>query len=574
MGIALGIGNLRLGTSSPSWASYWRTQSEVLFFASDPVNIMNKVVDGKINNQKSGSTDYLTVTGEGLNARYRTPNTQEYKDADTDYCFWKSNGDESVCDGNRLIGYDFTRTIIFYLDVSPYTIKAIMILSSDIAVGAKQNKMRDDFHLSCWWSGLLSFHGNVKQNRGLSKSTWTPEASYTAPTNLALTTVSDTEISGTFDDTNIDIDGYSFEISSNGIDYTAKGTSATKTLLATTLTNNTQYWIRVRAYKVIGGTTFYGEYSNAVNTWTAHLWVLSKYGTGAGVGAFDLKFSEAVKITLDGSGYFYSDAGGTLNESQEWNVEANTLSVMYVKVTSGTSNMRVFHKNTLIQLGSTTVDGYKGHSTISGSPSLAVDYTKCTALISILCSSPETITLDLSKYPNLLWIRADGASNVTGDISSLTTLTYIYLVFATSISGDIGVNNVVNGITYFRIGGQLVNYTSGAVWSNATINIQPSVGYGFNIAALSAILIDMYNSAVISSKAITLTGSSASMADTNQGGIWGDYSGAAAPSTLATAFKNLAKTRSNTVTLKGITIPGGSDDGVGFPAGFGNWYRL
>jgi hypothetical protein len=54
---------------SISWSSYWKAQSEVLFFAYDPVDILNKVVGGQLPNQKSGATDYLTVTGVGLNAR-------------------------------------------------------------------------------------------------------------------------------------------------------------------------------------------------------------------------------------------------------------------------------------------------------------------------------------------------------------------------------------------------------------------------------------------------------------------------------------------------------------------------
>ena len=78
------------------------------------------------------------------------------------------------------------------------------------------------------------------------------------------------------------------------------------------------------------------------------------------------------------------------------------------------------------------------------------------------------------------------------------------------------------------------------------------------------------------SKALTLNvsgGTNASMADTNQGGIWGDFSGVAAPSDLAVALKNIDITKAGTVTLTDITAPGVSGDGTGFPAGFGNWWR-
>jgi uncharacterized protein (TIGR02145 family) len=172
----IAIGN-RIGkNSTSSWQSYWTQQSEVLFFAYDSTDILNKVVGGQLPNQKIGSLDYLTVTGSGLNARYRTPNTPTYKNADTDYCFWKPDASESICDGNRLIAYDFTRIIVKYLDVAPYTITVIMILSSTITPGStKEDKMYNDFDLSIWWNGTLNSYGVPKGNRTTARNVWPPE---------------------------------------------------------------------------------------------------------------------------------------------------------------------------------------------------------------------------------------------------------------------------------------------------------------------------------------------------------------------------------------------------------------
>jgi hypothetical protein len=64
------------------------------------------------------------------------------------------------------------------------------------------------------------------------------------------------------------------------------------------------------------------------------------------------------------------------------------------------------------------------------------------------------------------------------------------------------------------------------------------------------------------------------MANTTQGGLWGDFSGGDSPSATATALKTLVKTLSVTVSLNGVTQPGASGDGTGFPAGFGDWWRL
>jgi hypothetical protein len=146
--------------------------SNLLFFASDNTNILNKVVGGGLPNQVTGATDFLTVTGTGLNARYRTPNNATYKTADSDYVFWKTDASESTCDGNRLIGYDFPRILVKYLNVSPYTILWIGILNTGFTI---TNTMRDSFNLSIWWDDILSTHGMTKDNRGVGQSVWTAE---------------------------------------------------------------------------------------------------------------------------------------------------------------------------------------------------------------------------------------------------------------------------------------------------------------------------------------------------------------------------------------------------------------
>lgn len=192
-----GFGNIQ---SIFSASQYWAHQSEVLFFAWDNTDILNKVVGGQLPNQKVGATDYLTITGTGLDARYRTPNTTAYKNADNENCFWKTDGSESICDGNRLIAYDFSHIIVFYLNIAPYTIKGIMILSSTIATGAKQNKMRDDFNLSIWWSNVLSLHGAWKGNRGDGQSVWSPETVIVPVVSSAqITQVNQNKVAITFD---------------------------------------------------------------------------------------------------------------------------------------------------------------------------------------------------------------------------------------------------------------------------------------------------------------------------------------------------------------------------------------
>jgi len=152
------------------------------FYASDPTSILNKVVATHLPNQVTGAVDFLTVTGTGLNARYRTPDNATYRTADSDNVFWKTDASESTCDGNRLIGYDFPRILVKYLNVSPYTILWIAILKPGVTV---TDGMRDAFDLSMWWSNTLSFHGNIKGNRTSQQSAWAAESVITLLTSLS-----------------------------------------------------------------------------------------------------------------------------------------------------------------------------------------------------------------------------------------------------------------------------------------------------------------------------------------------------------------------------------------------------
>jgi len=166
--------SLPVFSGSPfSWTAYWAAQSN--FYELWKVTGSGTMV-GLIKG------DSLTITGSGLNAIYAVPDTAAYKTIDTDYVFHKSDGSVSTaCDGNRLIAYDFPRVIVYYLDVSPYTIIGIGILDTGQSAN---NKMRNDFHLSVWWDNTLSLYGNVKGNRGVGQSVWTPESVTTLLTEL------------------------------------------------------------------------------------------------------------------------------------------------------------------------------------------------------------------------------------------------------------------------------------------------------------------------------------------------------------------------------------------------------
>jgi hypothetical protein len=176
IGISTMIG---IGVNRHRASSYWTAQSN--FY-----ELWKVTGAGNMVGLKRG--DMLTITGSGLNAIYAVPDTDPYKTRDTDYVFHKSNGSVSTaCDGNRLIGYDFPRVIVKYLDVSPYTIEYIGILDTGQSVN---NKMVGDFHLPLYWSGVENVYGVIKGNRGLIQSVWTPEVTIQVPTGLTLSLIS------------------------------------------------------------------------------------------------------------------------------------------------------------------------------------------------------------------------------------------------------------------------------------------------------------------------------------------------------------------------------------------------
>ncbi len=256
-----------------------------------------------------------------------------------------------------------------------------------------------------------------------------------------------------------------------------------------------------------------------------------------------------------------------------WVTGTNTLSgsvtnltkLTYLYVTgSNTISGSVVNLISLIQIYVT------GSNTLSGSIAALTSLKYCT------CEGSNTLSGSITLLTVLEALRVLGSNTISGSVSNLTSLISLTAYGSNTISGDLGVNNVVNGITTLILNPcAMVEYTGGATWSNTNVNISPAATYGYNVASLSNIVIDMNNSAGgPTSKTITLNAAAnASMADTTQGGIWGDFSGVPAPSSLATAYKNMMKVKLNTVYLRGISPPGGSGNGTGFPAGFGDWYR-
>jgi len=187
--------------SQSNWTQQ-RIADIFLFYAEDKTNITNQISGGKIYNQVLGSVDYLTIpSGTGLNTIYQTPDNATYRTADSDYCWWKLDSSSSITDGNRLIAYDFTRTIIKYGNISPYTITIIAILKTGRVLTTKEeNFIRDYFQLSIWWNNVSSDHGMTKGNRTGEQSAWIAESvSGPAFGSAQITDANQNQVAITFD---------------------------------------------------------------------------------------------------------------------------------------------------------------------------------------------------------------------------------------------------------------------------------------------------------------------------------------------------------------------------------------
>ena len=171
---------------------YWTNSGLFLFFGE-----VSKISGGRLNNQVTGASDYLTVGGSAGSETYQCPNAAPYIAADSDYLWFKSLASSPrLVLTSELVGYDYPRTIVKYLDVAPYTVEWIAILKPASSV---TNAMRDAFHLSIFWDNTSSDHGYTKGNRAAEQSVWPifePEtialvARYGTPPSASLKTLID-----------------------------------------------------------------------------------------------------------------------------------------------------------------------------------------------------------------------------------------------------------------------------------------------------------------------------------------------------------------------------------------------
>jgi hypothetical protein len=258
------------GTSrSQSWSpQYWVAQSECY-------ELWHITGSGDLIGLKRG--DILTVGGSAGSYTFQVPNTAPYQTYDTDKIWFKSDLVQRTVTEAEIVGFDFAGTIVKYLSATPYTPDYIMILSSAFA-SANENKMRDEFLLSIWWSNVLSSYGVVKDNRGIGQSVFLPESA--PPSDLALTVLSSSSIKADFTDNSGGLATHSIERSTtNESGYAEAHVDAAGVVTWTDTTNSasTKYYYRVRAHNATG----YSSYCTSANATTTSAMIVYDTFTGA-----------------------------------------------------------------------------------------------------------------------------------------------------------------------------------------------------------------------------------------------------------------------------------------------------
>jgi hypothetical protein len=119
--------------------------------------------------------DILTVSGYSGSESFQCPDTQAYKDADTDLIWFDAGGVRRTVLTDELRGYDFAKTIVWYKGQDPFTLIAIGILDPTVTLTDPiLTRLYNEFKLNPWWDGSWKDAGEIKENRAFEQSIWTP----------------------------------------------------------------------------------------------------------------------------------------------------------------------------------------------------------------------------------------------------------------------------------------------------------------------------------------------------------------------------------------------------------------
>lgn len=356
-------------------------------------------------------------------------------------------------------------TDVFYsfLNVGRYVLGGLMsdqniYLSADHGDTWKSLNKPSNFGGSVdgvWYNDLHNYFGCTKKILMEIKNGPRPDG---APFDLLVDSFSETTVTLSATEGSTNEDGYLWERSDDGggtwneIGTTASG-DLTYTDTGLTPFATCQY--RVCAYVGIA----FSAYSNIVTAIPAINLSFATTGDGTGVFTLTLRSTINTIVTLDGTGRFYTDAGGTLNESTTWTVITGANRTIYIRCTA-TSHMR---------LAANTISRLEWGFAANG----------------------PYIYGDLSQLTALTYIYSANDNGFSGDISTLA-LTKLRLVGPNTVS--LNLTTMSANLTYIVTNARLNTYTTGGNWSNLLaptngyLSLTPPIGYGLNETAVDLLI--------------------------------------------------------------------------------------
>jgi len=265
-----------------------------------------------------------------------------------------------------------------------------------------------------------------------------------------------------------------------------------------------------------------GQTTNVTNNVLTYAALLTSVGTGDGVSTLRMWVSSDITVTLGANGKFYTDSGGTLNESATWTITAGALRTIYLKCTSGTATMTFSDASKILRWGDSSADGWTSaanaaHVTLVLAKFSAMTICQITGRSTLIGAFPslmsyiriegndvawthngslpsETTTLILNGTAidwtyngtipagiSLLYLAGDGIKLTSTDIP-VASITYIRLIGANinvTLTGTLNVST-----TYFYLDGNGISYTSSNALPN-TLNYLRLNGNNLNWTGLS-----------------------------------------------------------------------------------------
>lgn len=266
--------------------------------------------------------------------------------------------------------------------------------------------------------------------RGAGGISWASYWATREPSALSLTTVSESRIDATWTDGAEAGDGLRVYYSTDNVTFIEHGTAnfGDEAYSLTSLPEARHIYVKVVAYSGTNEST-----GDTADDYTAMKILLTSTGTGAGVSTLRLWFDTTpVTCTLSGAGRFYSDSGGTADESTSYEFPAGSLQTRYLKVPSSTSNLLIFHKGNMLGWGSDSTDGWTSSNNAARAAVSTEDFAR--DMVYFRCAGSNTISGDLSDLPSeLTYFRCEGSNTISDYTAPHTwsnSINYIKLIQA------------------------------------------------------------------------------------------------------------------------------------------------